>query len=331
MDVLAILSRLESQGLVRLNKRSGDYMTCYCPFHGDGNERKPSCGVLLVDQYKNGKHYPAGMWHCFACGYAGSMQKGVSDILASHNISQDGLAWLKDNIPGFDVDSEYDLLVPDTLMEQTTNAFALQYIRMSTNPSSARYVPEEELAGYRFVVPYMYQRKLTDDIIAKFDIGYDANWIPPGRSKPVPCITIPVRDRDGKTLFLCRRSIQGKMYNYPEGVTKPVYGIDMIPPSCRSLIICESAINALTCWTWGYPAVALLGTGNSYQIQQLKELGVPEFVLCMDGDDAGAKATAKLKRQLKSNALIWSVSMPLGKDVNDLSKQEFESLYENRM
>lgn len=331
MDVMLILNELESQGLVRLNKRSGDYMTCYCPFHGDGNERKPSCGVLLVDQYKNGTKYSAGMWHCFACGYAGSMQKGVSDILRSHNISRDGIDWLKQYIPDFSIDDKYDLLVPDELMEQVSNQYALEYIRVNANVKPSTYVSEDELASYRFTVPYMYDRKLTDEVIEKFDIGYDANWIPPGRSKPVPCITIPVRDKEGRTLFFCRRSIQGKLYNYPEGVTKPLYGLDMIPPGCKSLVVCESAINALTCWTWGYPAVALLGTGNTYQIQQLRELGVPEFVLCMDGDDAGARAASKLKRQLKSNAIIWTVTMPPGKDVNDLSREEFESAYADRM
>lgn len=55
-------------------------------------------------------------------------------------------------------------------------------------------------------------------------------------------------------------------------------------------------INALTCWKWGYPSVALLGTGNSYQMQQLRELGVSEYVICMDGDDAGKRATSKIKK-----------------------------------
>lgn len=304
-------------------------MTCYCPFHNSGQEKKPSCGVLLVDQWKNGQHYPAGWWHCFSCGYAHDMITAVTDILKDHSISQSGVEWLKDHIPGFDVSDDLDLLVPDSLIEDLSSHFAINYLQSLESPRWPM-VSEEELATYRFVVPYMYERKLTDEIIAKFDIGYDGSWIPPGRSKTVPCITIPVRNRNGETLFLCRRSIQGKLYNYPEGVTKPVYGIDMIPSGCKSVIICESAINALTCWTWGYPAIALLGTGNRYQIQQLRELGVAEFVLCMDGDDAGAKASAKLHRQLKDVSIVWTVKMPDGHDVNDLTRDEFVQLYAAR-
>jgi hypothetical protein len=330
MDVRAILDRLESAKLVRLNKVSGDYMTCYCPFHSSGNEKKPSCGVLLVDQWRNGQHYPEGWWHCFSCGYVNDMASALTDILKNHSISKSGLDWLKENIPGFDVSADLDLLVPDTLIQDLSNQFAINYLKAAQNAPAWPIVSEGELASYRFIVPYMYERHLTDAVIEQFDVGYDANWIPPGRSKPVPCITIPVRDKEGRTLFLCRRSIQGKMYNYPEGVTKPVFGVDMIPPRCKSLIICESAINALTCWTWGYPAVALLGTGNAYQLQQLRELGVPEFVLCMDGDDAGSRAAAKLKRQLSDVAIIWTVRFPPGKDVNDVTKEEFDKLYSER-
>jgi len=81
---------------------------------------------------------------------------------------------------------------------------------------------------------------------------------------------------------------------------------------------------------YGYNAVALLGTGNSYQMDQLRRLGCSEFVICMDGDEAGRKATEKLRNQLKSVAIVWSISMPAGKDLNDCSKQEFDQLYEDK-
>ena len=177
----------------------------------------------------------------------------------------------------------------------------------------------------------MYERKLTDEIIAKYDVGYDANWIPPGRKKKVPCITFPVRDEYGRTLFFCRRSIEGKLYNLPTGVTKPVYGLDMIPKGTKSVIICESILNALTLVEYNYYAVALLGTGNSYQLSQLRRLGCHEYVLCFDGDEAGRRATEKLRKHLQDIAIVWSIVMPEGKDANDCTKQEFDMLYEAKI
>lgn len=326
MDVIKIVDILAQFGLVRTNKIINNYYSVYCPFHNNGQERKPSCGVLIRDEYRDGRRYRAGSWHCFACGIYKDMTTAVTDILKSRSIQKAGIDWLNENIPGFEDEYQFESLIPENLMEDVNNKFALDYIREKTQ-ESIRYVSEEELASYRFTVPYMYERKLTDEIIAKYDVGYDANWIPPGRKKPVPCITFPVRDEYGRTLFFCRRSIQGKMYSLPSGVTKPVYGLDMIPKGTTSVVICESIINSLTAESYGYHSVALLGTGNSYQINQLKRLGCHEFVICMDGDEAGRKATEKLKKQLSSVAIVWSINMFDGRDLNDCTKEEFDKLY----
>lgn len=328
IDVMVIIDKLESLGLIKTRKRVGNYMQIYCPFHNDGNERRPSCGILLYEETRNGKKYPQGWTHCFSCGFAKSLPNMVTELLKIYNINKSGLDWLYENIPGFNADNNenFELLIPSDIMNLINEQYAVSYIQ-KCQKSQLQYISENELISYRFTIPYMYERKLTDEIIERFDVGYDANWIAPGRKKPTPCITFPVRDKSGNTLFICRRSIQGKFFNYPTGITKPVYGLFELPKNCKSVIICESCFNALTCWVYGKPAVALLGTGNSYQIQQLKELGIREFILAFDPDEAGRKATEKLKRALRHVAIVWSFEgIPYGKDINNLSKKEFDSL-----
>ena len=46
-----------------------------------------------------------------------------------------------------------------------------------------------------------------------FDIGYD---------KDRRAITFPVKDRQGRCLFIARRSVVGKEYNYPLGAVMPL-------------------------------------------------------------------------------------------------------------
>jgi len=329
MDVELILEKLSQLGLLRLSRKSGDYYQVYCPIHNDGNEKKPSCGILLHEQIKNGVTYPQGFCHCFACSYSNSLEGMITDILKAKNISVTGRDWLVKNVPGFEPDQDFEHLISSDMYSQLESKYATNYI-LSKSENNENYVEESELKNYRYTVPYLYERKLTDNIIEKYDVGVDMNWVPPGRSKKVPAVTFPVRDSNGRTLFLCRRSISGKLYNYPSGVTKPVYGIYELPKNCKSVIVCESCFNALTAEVYGYDAVALLGTGNSYQIDQLKQLGVSDFVLCMDGDDAGQRATLKLKRALSSCAMIWTIHMPKGKDLNDCSKSEFDDLYSRR-
>lgn len=327
MDVEKILRKLESLQYIRLNKITGDYYTVYCPFHKNGQERKPSCGVLLRDQYKNGQRYPAGFWHCFTCGAAKTMPEAVTEILKSHNVSKSGLDWLKENIDGFDPDIEFEHLLPDDMIVNLNEKFAADYVQRMTSLSPPTFISEEELSKYRFTVPYMYERGLTDELIEIYDIGFDPNHVPEGRKKPIPCITFPVRDAEGNTLFFCRRSIEGKYFSYPENVTKPVYGLYELDKPASRVVICESCFNALTVRKYGDQAVALLGTGNSYQIKQLRELGVREYILGFDPDGAGRRATAKLKRALSDVAIVWSFEgIPEGKDLNNLSYQEYKSL-----
>lgn len=332
MDVENIVTTLASHNLIRPSRITGDYYQVYCPIHAEGNERKPSCGILLHDVYRNGSNYPQGWVHCFSCGYSKMLPEAVSDILKSKNISTSGLEWLQENIPGFKAEDSKESLLPDSVIIKINdnNYAAAQQLKKLTQKDTTTFVSEEELQKYRFTVDYMYQRKLVDWVIEKYDIGFDAEFYPEGRKKPIPCVTFPVRDIQGRTLFFCRRSITGKFYHYPKFVTKPVYGLYELPKEASSVCIMESCINALTAVSWGYPSVALMGTGNSLQISQLKKLGVREFTLCLDGDSAGEKAAVKLKRQLSSVAIVWVVHVPEGKDVNDLTKEEFDELYANR-
>lgn len=331
MDVEVILHKLEELEMVRLSRPVGDYYQIYCPIHNNGQEHKPSCGVLLHEQIKNGNRYPTGFVHCFSCGWAKSLTDTISEILKRKNISKSGLDWLKENIPDFDGElSDFDYLIPQELTSSLQNFYAIDYINSRIIKESESYVTEQELASYRLTVPYMYQRGLTDEIIEKYDIGYDGNFIPEGRKKPLPCITFPVKDINGNTLFLCRRSIEGKFFHYPRGVEKSLYGVYELPKNTKSVLVVESCLNALTAIKYGYPAVALLGTGTTSEITQLKRLGVQEFVLCLDGDDAGQRGASRLKKSLSSVAIVWNIKMPADKDVNDCTKEEFDKFYASR-
>jgi len=327
VDMLEVVDKLEAASLIRPFRQSGDWYTIYCPFHNNGQEKKPSCGILLRDQVRNGQTYTAGMFHCFSCGASYSLASGITKILEQKSINSDGMHWLEANIPGFSAENiDRDLLVPAETMTQLMNKFAAENLKARFQ-AQPKFISEEELASYRFTVPYMYERKLTDAVIAKYDVGFDRNHIPPSRKNPLPCITFPVRDINGHTLFIVRRSIEGKYYNYPRDVIKPVYGLYELPDNCKSIIICESIINCLTCVTYGYNAVALLGTGTPYQIEHLRRLGVREYVLCLDGDEAGRRGVARLKRGLKGSGFTWVMTVPEGEDVNSITREQFEEAY----
>jgi len=87
-------------------------------------------------------------------------------------------------------------------------------------------------------------------------------------------------------------------------------------------------IDAITCWVYGKYAVALNGLGNDLQFKQLRDMPCRKFILATDNDDAGRAARVRLRKYIK-NKLITEYVFPDGrKDINDLSKEEFEKLEE---
>lgn len=313
-DEITILNELKSQlavngiELFREFKKSGTNIQTNCPYHKGGQESKPSFGITTVDIHKDGNTIEAGTGHCFACGHTVSFPELISNCFGKDDMGVFGTQWLYKNFLTVQIENR-----PDLDLNLNRNS--------SNNDVSNEYVSEEELDSYRYYHPYMWKRKMTPEVVEIFDIGYD---------KESRCLTFPVRDINGNTLFVAKRSVITKFFNYPSGVEKPVYGLfelSQLPEFPKELIICESMINAITCWVYGKYAVALNGTGTPYQYKQLAKLPCRKYISGLDPDKAGIKGTERLKNALK-NRIITSYNIPRGKDINDLTFEEFLNLEE---
>lgn len=299
-DVSEVINQLRSEliltsniELFRKGRQSGNNWMYTCPFHKGGQERKPSFGISKVD----------GVCHCFACGWTGSLTEMISTVFGYDDNGSYGEKWLSRNFLSLGVE-----------MRKPLN---LQLSRgVSRRQQRVPGFTEEELDSYRYIHPYMYKRGLTDEIIEEFDIGYDARN---------SAITFPCYYADGFPAFIARRSVKTKYFNYPEGVEKPVYGADRFYRQQYDFaVICESVFNALTCWKWGLPAVALLGTGAQEQYSILRNMPVRKFILGLDPDEAGRKGSAKLRQQLEGSKIITEFDIPEGYDINDLDEKVLE-------
>lgn len=302
IDVLKLLkTHLNLMGINKLSqiKPGRDNIQVTCPNHANGQEKKPSCGIRTTEV----EDKEVGMVNCFTCGYKASLPVFISNCFGRYDGGNYGKKWLLKYFSG----------------ETNTSSrkLGLDLTRASSRATLGQdYISEEELESYRYTHPYMYKRGLTDEIIEKYDIGYDKN---------TDCITMPIRDKNGKTLFFCRRSVKTKFFNYPSGVEKPIYGIYELPKDCKEIVVCESVFNALTCVKYGKPAIALLGTGNNFQFEQIKQLPVRRILLGFDGDEAGDNAAIRFKKNV-TNKIVHQLEIPRGKDINDLTKEEFDNL-----
>lgn len=307
-DILIELRKqLELNGVKRFAKfiDSGNNIQTNCPFHKEGQERKPSFGI----------NKKTGECHCFGCGWSGTLSEMISNCFGKDDFGDYGNKWLIRNFLSVAVESRPDIDVDFCRRKKITS-------------ETKKYISEQELDSYRYTHPYMYKRKLTDEIIDLFDIGYDKN---------TECITFPNRDINGNCLFVARRSVKTKFFNYPQDVEKPVYGLYECNICAKTIknwfpdeiIICESMIDALTCWVYGKYAVALNGTGNENQFKTLRNMPNRKFILATDMDEAGLKARERIRQSLGNKIVteyVWDINV--AKDINDMNKEYFDSLKE---
>lgn len=324
-------------------RNNGENVQTNCPFHKNGQERKPSFGV-------NGE---IDKCHCFACGWSGTIEEMISELYGYQDDGKFGKRWLikrfntveietRPNImEGFENDNNTlcssissrrnrhndRILCGKTrqIMEgcnvrnnfnkcnnHNFSGFSQHLQSIGENQQHTGEITEEELDKYRYIHPYMYERGLTDEIIERFDIGYDDE-----RDE----LTFPVRDIEGRCVFVAGRSVERKFFRLPKGMDKPVYqSYRFRSGKYRTAFITESFLNCLTCWKYDKPAMAMIGTGNQKQYEILNKLPVREYILAFDPDEAGRKATERFRKNVHGK-IIKELVYPDNRDINDLQEE----------
>lgn len=276
--------------------RRGENIAVTCPTHKDGREQHPSCYV-----YNNNSSdsVPYGWYRCFTCNDQGPLYKLVSICLS---LSEgEAKQWLVDNYSNTLTEAPIDLPIIDLKSKSDENV-----------------LDESILEEYSYFHPYMFERGLTEDVIRKFKIGYNIK---------TDSITFPVWNEHDKLVGITERNVKSKFFHIPENMGKPIYLLNyVLKNNITEAVVCESQLDALKCWVWGIPAIALLGTGSKKQYKILNSCGIRFYHLALDGDIAGDHGVKRFIENIKKDVFIDVVQIPKGKDVNDLSKEEFLAL-----
>lgn len=269
-----------------------------CPMHKNGRESNPSCQVFTK---KDDPKIEYGQVHCFTCGFATPLA-GLVGFCFGRDI-EFGSEWLYERFG-----------VP-----YTENFLELEEIDLSPVKQKT-YLPQNVLEKYNYYHDYLFNRGITKDVIDKFNVGYD---------QLNKMVTFPVWDTNNNLVMITSRSVIDKTFYIDKDKDKPVYLLNFINnENITSVYVCESQINALTLWSWGYPAIALIGTGSAYQYNILNKCGIRNYILCFDGDEAGDKGRDRFYKNIRKDVFVSYKQIPRGKDVNDLTKEEFNNIEE---
>lgn len=320
--LITLREELAKNNIYRFSKiyyRGSSNLVFNCPMHKEGQEKNPSCSLVLEDL----PTIKAGMIKCFSCNYKADIFEMISNLFGKNDFGQFGKKWVSQNFNFEFVDDDSVLFSMELINSKIRND---QIINKVSGTVDYKIYSEEELNIYRYYHPYMFERKLTKKIISLYDVGYDSNFL--FKNKVYECLTFPIHDMEGRVYSILRRSIYEKKFFIPKNFEKPVYGLYQLDSGPKIIYITESIINCLTLRGWGYNAVALMGLGSDTQIKILKKLDAFVFIIVFDGDASGMDGAYKLKKKLNNSVCTRIKHMKKNNDVNDITKEEFENLLE---
>lgn len=171
---------------------------------------------------------------------------------------------------------------------------------------------------------YLNSRKITQDIIDRFNIGYttynEPNWMYKNR------IIIPSYDSYGVLNYWVGRDFTGKSkikYRNCDGNKKNIVFQESCVDFDSDIILCEGAIDCL------YPpnSIALLGkvlTKDASIYTTLMKKSNGNVIICLDGDTL-EKETKKIYRLLDNGRLkghVFYIRMEKYKDIGELYEKE---------
>jgi DNA primase len=314
---------------VDLKRRGTDHIGL-CPFH---SEKTPS---FTVNDFKK-------FFYCFGCQAGGDVISFISQI-SGFSYKEAALKLASD----YKIDIPSSASVRQELDEfdkiHLTLEAALDFYRKSLNHEG---------------VSYLNNRGISLEIIRKFEIGYAPAHGGARRALENKGISLLMLDKAGliakkdqslyevfreRVIFPIRNShnkiiafggralkdVQPKYLNSPETLlfkkNEVFYGENFAYTSCyknnRAFVV-EGYIDLIKMHINGFTeTVATLGTAiNEKHLDKLWSF-VDEIVICMDGDDAGARASKKVidiaLPKLKANKYMSFVVLPEGCDPDDI-------------
>ena len=301
---------------IQLHRR-GRALVGRCPFHPDGG--RPNLYV-----------YPdTGSFYCFRCAIGGDVISFVERI--ERLGFRDAVARLTGEHPTPTTvrvrprRPSRRTRAPWGLEERACLAAAVElyHNRLLGEPAALAYVEgrgidrmtiERCRVGYasgKELVAYLRWRRLPHQAAVRVGLlGHDGREFLAGR------VVVP-EVRAGQPIWLVGRVLDdsaGPKYLGLPG-RKPLLGWEAASAE-REVWLTEGVFDWLALRSWGYPALALVGT--HVRAAALRALARFERIyLLLDNDDAGRAATSELVRTLGQRAV--PVSLPGAKDVAELA------------
>jgi DNA primase len=298
---------LNKRGISTFSGAGAEDVFINCPFH---NDQKPSCEVNIHN----------GLFHCFGCGESGSFAKLLAEI---ENIPLDEAK--RRIMDGESIDSVHEDLKKKLLDMDDEKELPKFFDLDSFNKV---FAPVAGTAGMN----YLKKRNISEKTAER----YNLRWGDHGKWENR--IIIPICTDKGKLLTWAGRTIIKDLQPKTRKVGGrsslfTLFGLYQILDEAKIrkvpyLIVCEGEFDAMYLMQNGYYAVATMGTAKltGEQMALLKR-HCASVVWSYDGDNAGRRAQKEGFMMTKKIMRSFTISLPEGKDPNDLTPDEIRKIY----
>jgi DNA primase len=202
--------------------------------------------------------------------------------------------------------------------------FLLQHLYLTDNLFRRPGVPILKL---QITHPYLEKRNISPSLAMSFHMGYCKRGIMKDR------IAIPIIDVERYIVAYAGRAVndnQSPRYLFPKNFKKSqnLFNIQSITPkSDKPVFLMEGFFACIHIVKAGFDAIALMGTTVSpYQLSLMKDTCRP-YILMMDGDEAGRKATPIIENKFNLFQIPFrTVNLSDGKQPDQLENDYLKAI-----
>lgn len=323
-----LLAVARSQGR-QVRKQGKDYVVL-CPFH---DEKTPSC---VISPEKN-------LYHCFGCGAGGSVIDWMmhTEKLSLRRAVERLRGELSENpaVAPLAGPDEPEILAEDEAGRQAllSRVVAFYHHTLLNAPEAVAYLEKRRLNHPELVAQFrlgfanrtlgyrLPSKKVQAGATIRARLQAAGIMRSTGHEHFAGSLVVPVITPEGQVRELYGRKItEGlrsgtPLHLYLPGPHGGVWNEAALMAS-RSVILCESLIDALSFWVAGYRNVTAAYGVNGFTDEMRQAFirhGVRQVLIAYDNDPAGNEAAVTLASSLAADGIAaFRVAFPAGMDAN---------------
>jgi len=323
-------------------KKGKEFLSC-CPFHDDST---PSFAISQN----------TGLYNCFVCG-GGDFIKFIK-TLENLKTTKDAIEFIKvqvgitETIDIFSViKSSENTFVCESKEEEVECDEELKEINLPVSEPAEKYfeivkkrVEIEDIKKYgmkycvndktyhdRLIIPvYMSQKLIT--FAARDFSGKSDTW-----SKVKAILKQKNLSKIEKEKITEKYMYKKILYPFGTPMAKIFFNWDEAIKNHKEVVICEGIFDAIRIIKYGYNGLALLSCHlNSFKAKMLMQ-NFETIYIALDNDDKidskgkksnpGQESAQKMIKEFLTDAQVYNLVLPFGKDPDDCSKEEFDKAF----